>query len=439
MDWWLRLILGALAFALMPAAAYAADPANVAACDKGDGDACHELGLSAEDGEGVPQDFAAAASFYRRGCDLNDGGSCGDLATLYANGNGVPQDWAKVLALASRACTNGQAFDCIEVGDAYARGKWTAPHDPDQARQWFDRGVLLDSKACDRGDADACGNLGLYFSNGQFWRPDPEAARKWRARAEALRQPACSGGDGAACVKLADAAEHGVGRPMDLDAAASLYATACSQGQMRGCLGVGLLGMDDHPRGVSGEAVIAALTRACADPYPSACAALGDAAMSGRFGTPDPAAAMRWYKIACPQGGTYWGCQQKALGTLRGIGVPADPAEGMAELALECSKTGGCFLYGRAFLIGEGGTTDHARARSVFGEACKRFDRPSCYALSAMLAKGFGGPTDLALAKAALAAACTRGPVRPLCQAEVADIFVVINADSGLPRDALID
>lgn len=70
------------------------------ASEHGNPDAAVELGQLYEQGDGVAQDYAAAASFYREAAEqVPDLGGAGqgrnDLGLLYLDGHGVPQDYTE--------------------------------------------------------------------------------------------------------------------------------------------------------------------------------------------------------------------------------------------------------------------------------------------------------------------------------------------------------
>jgi len=63
--------------------------------DAGDGDAQFQLGLAFERGQGVPQDFAAAAVWYRKAAEQGSVGAVNNLGVLYIKGLGVKPDYVE--------------------------------------------------------------------------------------------------------------------------------------------------------------------------------------------------------------------------------------------------------------------------------------------------------------------------------------------------------
>jgi hypothetical protein len=62
-------------------------------------------------GHGVPQDYAAAVSWYRKAADQGDANAQGNLGVMYAKGQGVPQDYVqahKWLNLGSARATEAE-------------------------------------------------------------------------------------------------------------------------------------------------------------------------------------------------------------------------------------------------------------------------------------------------------------------------------------------
>ena len=76
------------------------DPARaVAACSKqgeqGDAHAAFMLGAMYQFGEGVPQDYKAAAGLYRQAAEQGLAAAQLNLGALYQSGDGVPQDYVQ--------------------------------------------------------------------------------------------------------------------------------------------------------------------------------------------------------------------------------------------------------------------------------------------------------------------------------------------------------
>ena len=74
-------------------------PTDVAAlrvkANAGDADAQHKLGVSYDNGQGVPQDFTQAVGWYRKAAEQNNAVAQSLLGTMYQYGQGVPQDYVE--------------------------------------------------------------------------------------------------------------------------------------------------------------------------------------------------------------------------------------------------------------------------------------------------------------------------------------------------------
>jgi TPR repeat protein len=58
-------------------------------------------------GNGVPQDYAEAMTWYRKAADQSYAGAQFNLGVLYANGNGVQQDYVAALMWLNLAAAQG--------------------------------------------------------------------------------------------------------------------------------------------------------------------------------------------------------------------------------------------------------------------------------------------------------------------------------------------
>ncbi len=74
---------------------------------QGDIDAQFVLGNSYYNGEGVKQNYAEAAKWYRQAAEQGDGISQYNLGVLYTNGDGVQQDLTEAVKWFRMAAQNG--------------------------------------------------------------------------------------------------------------------------------------------------------------------------------------------------------------------------------------------------------------------------------------------------------------------------------------------
>jgi TPR repeat protein len=59
------------------------------------------------EGQGVKQDFAEAANWYRKAADQEYAGAQNELGSLYENGQGVPQDYTEAANWYRKAAGHG--------------------------------------------------------------------------------------------------------------------------------------------------------------------------------------------------------------------------------------------------------------------------------------------------------------------------------------------
>ena len=94
----------------------------VAACrrlaEQGDPAGEARLGFLYQSGLGVPQDYAAAAGWYRMAAGRGNAAAQNNLALLYQNGQGVPADLVQALAWFDLAAAQGG--DAVRNRDALA-------------------------------------------------------------------------------------------------------------------------------------------------------------------------------------------------------------------------------------------------------------------------------------------------------------------------------
>ena len=70
-------------------------------------------------GQGVPQDYAQAAAWYRKAADQGIAQAQSSLGRMYANGQGVPQDDVEAVKWTRLAADHGRAVAQLNLGLAY--------------------------------------------------------------------------------------------------------------------------------------------------------------------------------------------------------------------------------------------------------------------------------------------------------------------------------
>ena len=75
-----------------------------------------------DNGHGVPQDYAAAVSWYRKAAEQGDADAQYNLGVMYDAGQGVPQDYAAAVSWYRKAAEQGYAGAQYNLGVMYERG-----------------------------------------------------------------------------------------------------------------------------------------------------------------------------------------------------------------------------------------------------------------------------------------------------------------------------
>jgi TPR repeat protein len=143
--------------------------------EQGHVDAQTTLGLMYSEGQGVPQDLAAAISWFRKAAEQDHALAQYLIGRLYAEGRGVPQDYVQAVAWYRKAADRGHANAQNAIGFLYAKGHGV-PQDYVQAAAWY-------RKAAEQDDVSAQFALGKMYYGGQGVPKDATAATAWFRRA----------------------------------------------------------------------------------------------------------------------------------------------------------------------------------------------------------------------------------------------------------------
>jgi len=212
----LRLLSTLLAFTM---SVYAFDFARESsfqnACDKGDAQACLDLGIMYHLGDGVSQNFKHARSLYEQACKMGLGEGCETLGYMYENGH-AGTNYAKASELYLKGCELGRASACASLAKLYENGTGVE-EDMQQAVDFYD-------KACDGGDGRSCAHLGLLYDQDDN---DTYAAMYY--------QKACDAKDADACSTLGIMYMNGKGVNTNAQKAYELFQQACKLGNEIGC------------------------------------------------------------------------------------------------------------------------------------------------------------------------------------------------------------
>ncbi len=128
--------------------------------EKNDPNAQFLMGMLYDAGNGVPQDQAIAASWYRKAAEQNHPIAQLFLGILYDSGNGVEKDHKKAAHWLQASANNGNDQAQFYLGSMYAEGKGVNKEDS-KAIEWF-------TKASAQKNTRAMGMLAtLLFSRNQ--------------------------------------------------------------------------------------------------------------------------------------------------------------------------------------------------------------------------------------------------------------------------------
>jgi len=321
----------------------------------GDADAQFSLGWLYDQGQGVTQDYAQAAAWYRKAAEQGDASAQFNLGSLYRQGRGVPQDYAQATAWYRRAAEQGLARAQYNLGVAYDNGQGVT-QDYAQAATWW-------HKAAEQGAANAQYNLGLLYDNGQGVTQDYAQAATWYRKA-------AEQGVANAQYNLALFCDQGQGVPQDYAQAAVWYRKAAEQGLANAQNNLGLLYHQGQGMPQDYAQAAAWFRKAAEQGLANAQFNLGSLYHQGQGVAQDYAQAAAWYRKAVEQG---FANAQNNLGSLyrHGQGVPQDYAQAAAwyRRAAEQGLATAQSNLGDMYYLGQGVGQDDAEAVAWYRKA----------------------------------------------------------------------
>ncbi len=122
-------------------------------------------------GQGVPQDFAEAAKWYRKAADQGNAHAQNILGHMYTSGRGVRKDLAEAVKWYRLAADQGDEEAQHLLGFLYSLSAGV-PVDEAEAAKWY-------RKAADQGDAGAQAFLGYTYEEGMGVPKDYVLAYMW--------------------------------------------------------------------------------------------------------------------------------------------------------------------------------------------------------------------------------------------------------------------
>jgi len=125
------------------------------ACDQGEADACHSLGLMFDLGRGVAENSSRARELYLKACRAGSEKGCNDLNILLSYEPDLVQctspEASVTLSRTTDACNSGNGASCATLGHLFTYGCGTSK-DLEKARQAY-------AKACTAGNQQGCDRL----------------------------------------------------------------------------------------------------------------------------------------------------------------------------------------------------------------------------------------------------------------------------------------
>lgn len=149
--------------------------------EAGDIDAAYNVARLYQAGQGVAQDPAAAAHWYRLAAERGHAWAQYNLGSLYRNGDGVPRNNGEAAYWYGLAAAQGDADAQDNLAFMYLTGEGVIRNDQ-LAAYWYEC-------AAKQGNIDAQYNLGFLHALGQGVPRDPEAAYFWFSIAAANGHP----------------------------------------------------------------------------------------------------------------------------------------------------------------------------------------------------------------------------------------------------------
>ena len=139
--------------------------------EQGNAEAQFSLGVAYDTGQGVAQDSAEAARWYRLAADQGHASAQFNVGAMYSDGLSVPQDYAEAVRWFRLAADQGDAEGQFNLGVMYDEGKGI-PQDRAEAARWY-------QLAADHGHVSAQFNLGLMYGSGKGVPQDDVEAHMW--------------------------------------------------------------------------------------------------------------------------------------------------------------------------------------------------------------------------------------------------------------------
>jgi TPR repeat protein len=365
-------------------------------CAARDPSACAGLASMLIMGQGVPKNYARAASLDRRACEAGIATACADLANLYK----AASVFDPALALSQNACSSGiAATACTDVGDIYTRGLGVSPDKR--------RGLAFFQQACEGGDIRGCGQvnaarltIGMNKLLGDFELMETLESLKNRSFKYHPLVPPCPKG-------TIRPGLTGNGQCIPPEERVRVLKKSCAAGKAVDCGELGIWTAEGL--GVEKDLAQAAVLtrRGCNAHDPKSCSYLGVLYGRGTGLAQDSSRAAVLYQRAC-EGGYAMGCNNLASLYHDGKGVPQSESRRAELLKQACDGGEGdaCVVLA---LIYEDVPNGDGPAVALYAKTCDAGLGMGCYSLARKYAEGRGVPRDMTRARAMLQKACSAG------------------------------
>lgn len=189
-------------------------------------EAYFHLGNIAARGVGMPQDGAMAIAYYREGAKAESLRCLIGLHQLYREGSVIEKDLAEAERFGKQAAEKGSAEACYQLGIFYERFAGGAP-DWNEAAGWLE-------KASQLGHGGAATRLASYHYGGRLGdEPDPITSLIWCRKAAEL-------GDAEACFMVSSFYAEGKAIPKDMVASSAWLRLGAQRGHIQSANQLGL-------------------------------------------------------------------------------------------------------------------------------------------------------------------------------------------------------
>lgn len=322
-------------------------------------------------------------------------------------------------------CDKGNADSCNTLGVYWQKGDYarrSADGKSDPVKPDTQKAEKLFLMACEKGVASACSNAaGLYRWGAGFGdnkvAKDDEKLRKYA-------QVACNAGDGRGC-SLLGGSYFASSKEDERAKSGPLFVRACNS-YAQACADLGTKLNSTSEREKFGKAFlqgqqagIVFLSKACKGGLSHSCASTGDAYAGGLGTEKDGLKALELYSIACERGNAT-GCYRAGhLYEFGGLNKDEKKAADFYKKACETKTPDGkpaygsergCMYLGRLHERGAGVPKDEVLAASLYKKSCdtdeKNQSGDGCFDLARIYDKGLGVPKNPGRATEILAFGC---------------------------------